>query len=65
LCIFNNPTEGSGIWEDIFMNLKSRGVKEVGIIISDALSGIVNTINKHFPGTEVQLVVSQKVCKMR
>ena len=55
LCIFNNPTEGSGIWEDIFMNLKSRGVKEVGIIISDALSGIENTINKHFPGTEVQL----------
>ena len=37
------------------MNLKSRGVKEVGIIISDALSGIENTINKHFPGTEVQL----------
>jgi transposase-like protein len=41
------------------MNLKSRGVKEVGIIISDALSGIENTINKHFPGTEVQKSLPQ------
>ena len=38
---------------------KSRGVKEVGIIISDALSGIENTINKHFPGTEVQKSLPQ------
>ncbi len=55
LCIFNNPTEGSGIWEDIFMNLKSRGIKDIGMIVSDALSGIENIINKHFPCTDVQL----------
>ena len=55
LAVFNNPTEGSSIWEDIFTNLKSRGVKEIGLIVSDGLQGIETVINKHFKGTEVQL----------
>lgn len=55
LAVFNNPTEGSSIWEDIFMNLKSRGLKEIGLIVSDGLKGIETVINKHFHGTEVQL----------
>ncbi|MDD4685602.1 MAG: IS256 family transposase, partial [Bacteroidales bacterium] len=55
LAVFNNPTEGSSIWEDIFTDLKSRGVKEIGLIVSDGLQGIETVINKHFKGTEVQL----------
>ena len=55
LAVFNNPTEGSSIWEDIFTDLKSIGVKEIGLIVSDGLQGIETVINKHFKGTEVQL----------
>lgn len=55
LGVYNNPTEGASIWEDIFEDIESRGVNEIGLIVSDGLRGIENTIHKHYPGTDVQL----------
>jgi transposase-like protein len=57
LGIFNSPTEGSGMWEDIFIELKNRGLKEVNLYVSDSLSGIENAIWKCFPQSEIQLCV--------
>jgi len=55
IAIVNQPTESARAWEDIFEELKQRGVESVGLIISDALSGISNAIVKKFPNSKHQL----------
>lgn len=55
LGVYNNPTEGSWIWHDFFADLKARGVREVGLVVSDGLNGIEEVAERHFPGVEVQL----------
>lgn len=55
VAIVNQPTESSLTWEHIFEDLKNRGLESVGIIVSDALSGIGKSISKSFPGTAHQL----------
>lgn len=57
LGVYNSPTEGSGMWDGIFEDLKKRGLQEVGLIVSDGLTGIENAIWKAFKGTEIQLCV--------
>lgn len=57
LGVYNFATEGSSQWEDIFEDLKHRGLQEVGLFVSDSLSGVENVIWKHFPKTEIQLCV--------
>lgn len=54
IAIVNFPTESSTGWQQIFTELKQRGVKSVGIIVSDGLSGLDNTISKEFPNTPHQ-----------
>lgn len=53
--VYNNPTEGSGIWGEFFGDLKRRGLERVGLIISDGLNSIEEVARRHFPGAEVQL----------
>lgn len=53
--VYNNPTEGSGIWGEFFGDLKRRGLERVGLIISDGLNSIEEVARQHFPGAEVQL----------
>ena len=67
LAVVNNPTEGSSFWNDIFTDLKSRGVKEIGLVVSDGLQGIETVIQKHFRGADVQLctVHLQRECQKR
>ena len=57
LAIVNHPTEGALSWEVELDNLKLRGVKSVGLIVSDGLSGIENSIAKSFPMAKHQLCV--------
>lgn len=54
IAIVNFPTESSIGWQQIFTELKQRGVKSVGIIISDGLSGLDNTISQEFSNTPHQ-----------
>jgi putative transposase len=53
--VYNNPTEGSGLWEELFLDLQERGLKKVGLIISDGLSGIETAAEKLYPNVDVQL----------
>ena len=53
--VYNNPTEGSGIWNAFFEDLKSRGLEKVGLIVSDGLNNIEEVAERHFSGVEVQL----------
>lgn len=57
LSAVNHPTEGAGLWELEFEVLKNRGVKSIGLIISDGLISIENACAKVFPGTPHQLCV--------
>lgn len=55
LSIVNHPTEGAGLWELEFENLKKRGVESIGLIVSDGLTSIENAVAKSFTGTPHQL----------
>jgi len=55
VAVVNRPTESAAAWVDIFKSIKSRGVETVGIIVSDNLSGIDNSIDKEFSSARHQL----------
>jgi len=55
LGIFNFPTEGSQQWVSIFEQLKERGIENIDLVVSDALSGIEDAVWKSFRQAEVQL----------
>lgn len=55
LTIVNFPTESARAWEEVFAELKARGMKQTGLVICDNLSSIEQAIWKQFPGTEIQL----------
>ena len=57
LSIVNYPSEGAVNWEDELINLQLRGVKSVGLVVSDGLSGIENVSSKVFPRAAHQLCV--------
>jgi putative transposase len=44
ISVVNFPNESSTSWELVFEQIKKRGIKSVGLVISDALSGIDKSI---------------------
>ncbi len=57
LAVVNFPTESSKGWEQVFKSLKERGVKNVGLFVSDDLTGLDNSISKEFPTSDHQKCV--------
>jgi len=55
LAIVNIPTESAAGWQEVFLSLSKRGVKEIGLCVSDSLTSIENAIWSQYPDTEVQL----------
>lgn len=55
LSVVNFPTESSSNWEDIFNNLRDRGVNTINLVACDGLTGIENTISRCFPMADIQL----------
>ncbi len=54
LGIYNYPTERASAWTEIAQDIKSRGVKQVNLFISDGLSGIEEALKQVFPTTPLQ-----------
>lgn len=54
ISIVNFPSESATSWDITFESLKQRGVKSVGIIVSDGLNGIEKSITKNFSNTPHQ-----------
>jgi transposase-like protein len=54
IAIVNFPSESAQGWKQIFSDIKNRGVKSIGIIVSDGLSGLDSTIAETFPRTPHQ-----------
>lgn len=61
LAIEVNPTESASFWEDVFNDIKRRGVKEVSLVVSDGLSGMKEAIMKCFDNTYHQSCVVHKM----
>jgi len=51
LAIVNFPTESSANWQEVLKGLKTRGVKQVDLFVSDELKGLDSSINKEFKGS--------------
>ena len=49
LTVVNHPTEGAIAWEMELEVFKERGVEQIDLIVSDALSGIENAVCAAFP----------------
>lgn len=52
ILIADSETEAS--WTELFQRLKSRGLKNVDLVVSDAHIGLVNAIKKQFQGAQWQ-----------
>ena len=57
LAIYNMPTENLAGWTDVFASLQSRGVEEIGLMVSDGIQGIDEALLRYYPGTDLQLCV--------
>ena len=57
LTVVNHPPEGAIAWEMELEALKERGVEQIDLIVSDALSGIENAVCSAFPTALPQLCV--------
>jgi transposase-like protein len=61
LSIDVNPTESSSFWSDVFEGIKSRGVQNVDLVVSDGLTGMKDTILKSFQNVQHQSCVVHKM----
>lgn len=55
LTIVNLPTESLQGWREVIGSLKERGVKEVGLVVCDGLTGIEDAIFEYYPMADLQL----------
>ena len=51
LGIFNRPAESAQGWGEMLEDLRERGVKRVGLVVADGLSGLDKVISMVFPST--------------
>lgn len=54
LAIVNFPTESACGWKEVILSIKKRGVKEIGIVVCDSLSGVESVIWQHFSQVSIQ-----------
>lgn len=55
LTIVNLPTESAQGWSEVLKGLKERGVKEIGLVVCDGLTGIEDAIYEHYKVEGLQL----------
>jgi len=58
LGIFNRPSESATGWGEMFMALKERGVKNIGLLVADGIKGLEDVLADAFPGTPLQKCVT-------
>lgn len=53
--------ENQRAWEGVFEDLKARGVREVGLLITDGHQAMLNALSAKFPGVKRQRCVKHKM----
>lgn len=59
--VYNIPTESSDGWQEVFRDLKKRGLKDCLMVIADSLAGLENVIKEELPGTRLQKCLVHKI----
>lgn len=57
LAIVNFPTESAGGWEEVLRDLQKRGVKRLGLVVADGLSGLETATARVFAAAPFQKCV--------
>ena len=57
LAIVNAPTESAGGWEEVFKGLKTRGVRQIGLLVADGLLGLETAAARVFGRLDFQKCV--------
>ena len=57
LAVVNLPTESATGWGQVLGQLRARGVQRIGLVVSDGLSAIEDSVAREYPMAEVQLCV--------
>lgn len=55
LAVVNHPSESAESWKEVLAGLKRRGVRRIGLVVSDHLSGITDAVAYHYSGARHQL----------
>lgn len=58
IAINSLPTESATGWQDLFEQLRERGLKEVGLVVADGLSGLEPAVSRVWPRTPLQWCVT-------
>ncbi len=61
LGLYNVPSESSSAWGDVLQDLKNRGLENVGLVVTDELSGMCNAVHQAFPRARHQLCLVHKI----
>lgn len=57
LAVLNFPTESATAWEEALRTLRKRGIKQLGLVVADGLSGLETAVARVFSGTPFQKCV--------
>lgn len=58
LGVVNHPSEGAVNWKNELIVLRERGVEQIDLIVSDALTGIETAVAEAFPSAEHQFCIT-------
>mgnify|MGYP000334604555 CR=1 FL=1 len=58
LGVVNHPSEGALNWKNELIALRERGVEQIDLIVSDALTGIETAVAEAFPSAEHQFCIT-------
>ena len=61
LGVYNFPEESLEGWRDVLKDIEDRGVKEVGLIVSDEFNGIEVAIAERYPRANWQVTLTLKI----
>lgn len=64
LGLYHLPTESSQGWKQVFTDLTARGLKQVGLVLCDELSGIETAIEQHLPHRAIQTCLVHKLRRL-
>ena len=60
LALTIEPTESTTTWKNLFEQMQSRGVKEVGLVVADGIVGLEDKVMEVWRGTKFQKCVVHK-----
>lgn len=61
LGVYNIPTESASGWNEVFCDLKNRGLEKVLMIVADGLTGLEEVVSKQLPNTFLQKCLVHKI----